>query len=46
VPTAGERVWPRYPRTSTRADHGAARALVLVGALDIEARWQYYGEAA
>ncbi|RIJ24797.1 hypothetical protein DZF93_11355, partial [Clavibacter michiganensis subsp. insidiosus] len=46
APTAGERVWPRYPRTATRADHRAARALVLDGALNTEARWQYLGEAA
>ncbi|UQB17863.1 hypothetical protein LIX22_003002 (plasmid) [Clavibacter nebraskensis] len=46
APTAGERVWPRYPRSATRADHRAARALVLAGALNPEARWQYLGEAA
>jgi len=46
APTAGERVWPRYPRSATRADHRAARALVLDGALNPEARWQYVGEAA
>jgi DNA-binding IscR family transcriptional regulator len=46
APTAGERVWPRYPRSATRADHRAARALVLDGALNPEARWQYLGEAA
>ncbi|MBF4632696.1 helix-turn-helix domain-containing protein [Clavibacter michiganensis subsp. phaseoli] len=46
APTAGERVWPRYPRSSTRADHRAARALVLDGALNPESRWQYLGEAA
>ncbi|ALD14378.1 hypothetical protein AES38_14870 (plasmid) [Clavibacter capsici] len=46
APTAGERVWPRYPRTATRGDHRAARALVLDGALNPEARWQYLGEAA
>jgi hypothetical protein len=46
APAAGERVWPRYPRSATRADHRAARALVLDGALNPEARWQYLGEAA
>jgi DNA-binding IscR family transcriptional regulator len=42
----GERVWPRYPRTRTFADHRSARRLVLDGALNPEARWQYLGEAA
>ncbi|MBF4619477.1 helix-turn-helix domain-containing protein [Clavibacter sp. VKM Ac-2873] len=42
----GERVWPRYPRTNSRADHRAARALVIQGALDPEARWQYLGDVA
>jgi DNA-binding IscR family transcriptional regulator len=46
VSTAGERVWPRYPRSATRADHRAARALVFGGALNPEARWQYLGEVA
>jgi DNA-binding IscR family transcriptional regulator len=46
APTAGERVWPRYPRSATRGDHRAARALVLDGALNPEARWQYLGDAA
>ncbi|WP_228512741.1 hypothetical protein [Clavibacter sp. VKM Ac-2872] len=46
APGGGERVWPRYPRTAMRGDHRAARKLVLDGALDPEARWQYLGEAA
>ncbi|AJW80769.1 hypothetical protein VO01_16205 (plasmid) [Clavibacter michiganensis subsp. insidiosus] len=46
APSPGERVWPRYPRTRTLADHRSARRLVLDGALNPEARWQYLGEAA
>jgi DNA-binding IscR family transcriptional regulator len=46
APSPGERVWPRYPRTRTFADHRSARRLVLDGALNPEARWQYLGEAA
>jgi DNA-binding IscR family transcriptional regulator len=46
TPSPGERVWPRYPRTRTLADHRSARRLVLDGALNPEARWQYLGEAA
>jgi hypothetical protein len=46
APTAGEHVWPRYPRSAIRADHRAARALVFDGALNPEARWQYLGGAA
>lgn len=42
----GERVWPRYPRSSDgRADHRAARELVVGGFLSPESRWQYYGDA-
>jgi len=46
APSPGERVWPRYPRTRTLADHRSARRLVLDGALNPEARWQYLGDAA
>jgi DNA-binding IscR family transcriptional regulator len=46
APSPGERVWPRYPRTRSLADHRSARRLVLDGALNPEARWQYLGEAA
>ena len=44
---AGERIWPRYPRTPLgRGDHRAARTLVFDGALDPTSRWQYLGDAA
>ncbi|RII95559.1 hypothetical protein DZF95_00320 [Clavibacter michiganensis] len=46
APSPGERVWPRYPRTRSLADHRSARRLVLDGALNPEARWQYLGDAA
>ena len=43
----GERVWPRYPRSSDqRGDHRSARELVDLGMLNPENRWQYLGEAA
>ena len=43
----GERVWPRYPRSSTqRGDHRSARELVDLGVLDPDNRWQYLGDAA
>jgi len=43
----GERVWPRYPRSSDlRGDHRSARELVDLGVLNPENRWQYLGDAA
>ncbi|WP_233201649.1 hypothetical protein [Cryobacterium sp. Y11] len=43
----GERVWPRYPRSSDqRGDHRSARELVDMGVLNPESRWQYLGDAA
>ena len=47
VSTAGERVWPRYPRASNNlADHRSALELVGAGLLNPENRWQYLGDAA
>lgn len=47
APVAGERVWPRYPRSADqRGDHKAARHLIITGALNPASRWQYLGEAA
>ena len=44
---SGERVWPRYPRSSDyRGDHRSARQFVDDGALNPESRWQYLGDAA
>ena len=44
---SGERVWPRYPRSSDqRGDHRSARELVDLGVLNPENRWQYLGDAA
>ena len=44
---SGERVWPRYPRSSDqRGDHRSARQLVDLGVLNPESRWQYLGDAA
>ena len=45
--TAGERIWPRYPRSGgLRADHRVARQLVDDGMLNRDSRWQYLGDAA
>ncbi|MBB5643662.1 hypothetical protein [Cryobacterium roopkundense] len=47
VNAPGERVWPRYPRSSDqRGDHRSARELVDLGVLNPENRWQYLGDAA
>jgi len=47
VNAPGERVWPRYPRSSDqRGDHRCARELVDLGVLNPENRWQYLGDAA
>lgn len=47
VNAPGERVWPRYPRSSDlRGDHPSARELVDLGVLNPENRWQYLGDAA
>ncbi|RFA17765.1 hypothetical protein B7R25_16610 [Subtercola boreus] len=44
---AGERQWPRYPRSrDRRADHQSARQLVDDGALKPDAVWKYLGNAA
>ena len=47
VNAPGERVWPRYPRSSDqRGDHRSARELVDLGVLKPENRWQYLGDTA
>ena len=47
VKAPGERVWPRYPRSSDqRGDHRSARELVDLGVLKPENRWRYLGDTA